>query len=1442
MFTNTRVWRAALLLVGAIMLAGCGGSDVESGTNTLLTCEVPNVPNDSGTACVPPPPIQCEAPTVPNETNDACVVGADPALPDPVFTPSENQAVLYYNRAAVDADNSSNDPAYEGWRLHTWNNDTCDAYADADTDWANGRTHTGIDPNYGAYWILELKEGYGDCHNFIIHQGTDDAGKEMGGGDFQASLVQDDDTFVRMNFTLSGEPTLFEYPIMSLGPQPVDIDGFAAHWLDANTILWNVPDTVAEVKLHYSAQADLESSLEEGINGTAVTLMSSSLTEAQASRVPHLSSMQAWEGDWSVEDAKTVLTTQAVVGGYDADGTLVVATGIQLANAIDALYTQGEDDADEAQLGGIYTDSGITAALWAPTATNVDLLLYSENKTLNQRIEMLRDDVSGVWRYEGDMSLDRQLYRYEVTVYHPITETIETLLVTDPYSVSLSTNGRFSRFVNLADEDLKPDGWDTHDIPTVDHFEDAVIYEGHVRDFSVRDMSTSPENRGKYLAFTEQGTAPVEHLKKLVEAGLTYFHVLPANDIATVDEDPANTIDLYDTVGDLCRLNSEAAVCEEESEDALIIDVYNAYDPLSQAGKAQQLTHDLQAIDTFNWGYDPHHFNAPEGSYASSAEGVERIIEMRAMIQALHEMGLRVALDVVYNHTNASGVFSKSVLDKAVPGYYHRYEVDTGAIVRETCCDDTEPRNVMMEKFMEDSLLMWAEHYKYDSFRFDIMSQATKETMVRLRDAVHAIDEDNYFYGEGWTKIDRGYEQASQLNMAGTEIGTYNDRIREAIRQGNIFNPDSDALLSDQDRVKMSMIGTLKDYVLETSAGTAVATSNLGGYAEDPADIINYVSKHDNETLWDQLNYTLPQTITLEERVRAQNVAMGINLVSQGIPFLQMGGDMLRSKSMDRNTYDSGDWFNYVDFTYETNNWNVGLPLAQDNESRWEEMGEFIYSPDRAASMADIMFASDVFAELLSIRMSSPLFRLTTADDIIDRVGFHNIGASQQQGLIAMSIDDGVTDGDESRTDLDMMNDAIMVLVNTGYEEKSIAVNTATGFSLHVTQMNSVDTAVRGASFTEGEDGNGIFTVPALTIAVFVKPQSGAQGYGLSAFATSGAPDVVPYGDTVVYLRGDMNGWSTDDAFTYQGDGKYTVAVALEADTTYSFKFASEDWATVNFGAGEGEDVNVVALADKVLARTNNNLSFTPTVSATYLFTIDATDSEAPVLLVENEEPYVGTPVYLRGAMNGWGTDEEFVYQGGRIYTFARDIDAGSYEFKVASEDWSTVNFGALTGDDADRILTPGQTLSVAATNDNLVLNVESADRYVFVFNVTDVNAPTLGVFKENYWGDTDVYIRGGMNGWGVEDMFSYQGEGVYTTDIELSAGSIEFKVASEDWATVNLGNPNDAVSNLVVEGVAKTLGSSNNNLTIEVIDGGLYEFKVSGPDGNAPTLTVTMK
>ena len=1125
-----------------------------------------------------------------------------------------------------------------------------------------------------------------------------------------------------------------------------------------------------------------------------------------------------------------MLTAQVVIGGYNSEGKLVAATGVQIANAIDQLYTSGEDDANEAMLGAVYTDSGITAAVWAPTAQNVRLLSYTDAKTLANSYDMTRDDVSGVWRYDGSMDLDRTLYRYEVTVYHPVTGNIETLLVTDPYSVSLSTNGRFSRFVNLADEDLKPEGWDSHNIPTIVNPEDAVIYEGHIRDFSALDESTSAANRGKYLAFTEQGTAPVMHLQKLVDAGLTHFHMLPANDIATIDEDPANTIDLYDTVGDLCRLNRDAEVCDQEPAATVLIDLLNSYDPLSGAGEAQALISQLRNIDEFNWGYDPHHFNAPEGSYASSAEGVERIVEMRAMNQALHEMGLRVVLDVVYNHTNASGVFSKSVLDKVVPGYYHRYDVETGDIIRETCCDDTEPRNVMMEKLMHDSLLLWTEHYKFDGFRFDIMSQASKSTMLALRDAVQAIDPDNYFYGEGWTRIDRGYEQANQLNMAGSEIGTFNDRIREAVRQGHLFNPDSDQILSQQDRVKAGLAGTLTDYVLETSTGSASVTSNLGGYATDPADIINYVSKHDNETLWDQFNYVLPADLSLAERVRAQNIGIGIPLMAQGIPFLQMGGDLLRSKSMDRNSYDSGDWFNVVDFTYNSNNWNVGLPLAQDNQGRWAEMGEFIFSPERAASMTEIEMASAVFNEFLSIRTSSPLFRLTTMDDIIARVGFHNLGTNQQAGLIAMSIDDGT-----GLTDLDPANDALMVVINTGYDERSVTVNTATGFELHMTQMNSYDPIVRGANFMDNMDGTGTFTVPALTMAVFVKPQMGAQGDGLSAFATAGAPDVVPYGDTTVYLRGGMNGWGTDDAMTYKGDGIYEVSIALTAGEEYQFKVASDDWATVNLGTPDG-DSQVILEGDEVaLATSNNNIIMTPANSTDYLFTLNASDTSAPTLTVAVEEPFFGTTVYLRGGMNGWGTDNPFTYQGERVYRTTINMDAGSYEFKVASDDWSTVDYGA----GADNVVTVGEDFDIYPVGGNMAITVDSAEPYAFILDMSMPSTPKLRVFKDQFFGATPVFLRGGMNGWGTDNELVYQGDGVYTTSITLSAGAVEFKVASDDWATVNLGNPDDAASNEVMVDMPKLIQTSNNNLLIDV-DAGTYEFKVEGPDPTKPTITVS--
>ncbi len=1442
MFTRTKTISVILLMLGALLLTACGGSDVESGEE-LLSCDVPLVPDDSGTSCVEPEPIDCDPPTVPDELNETCIVGYDETMPDPVYFPEANEAVLYYNRGDVDASNDSDDPVYDGYRLHTWNNDACSAYADADTSWSNGREFDGIDPNYGAYWIVELKDDHDDCGNFIIHTGTDDAGKEMGGADFTMPLAQDDDTWQRVNFTFSGIAVVYEYPITSLGEQPVAIEDRAAHWLDVDTLVWAAGEDVTTVKLHYSMDADLAVDEDSGeMNGTAIELTEVELTDAQKAINYEVDDKRAFAGSWDADDAKAILKGQIALAGYNSEGTLVSATYVQTPNVLDALYTSGDNDANEAQLGAVYNDDDtITVSLWAPTAQDVNLLLYGSDKVLASTIAMAEDTDTGIWSYTGSTSeLDRVLYRFGLTVYHYDTNAIEELWSTDPYSVSLAMNGRFSQFVNLDDTDLLPDGWSTQTIPTIENPEDAVIYEGHIRDFSVRDESTSAANRGKYLAFTESDSAPMQHLKKLVDSGLTHFHMLPANDMATVNENTDQTVDFDSSLSALCLLNSSTKACNDGTDTSLTIgEAFASFDPYTDApADQQQLATDMKDDDTFNWGYDPQHYSVPEGSYATEADGVERIVEMRQMIMALHELGLRVVLDVVYNHTASSSTYSTSVLDKVVPGYYHRYDVDTGSIIQETCCEDTEPRNAMMAKLMKDSLLLWTEEYKFDSFRFDIMSHASKDLMLSLRDAVQAVDPDNYFYGEGWTREDHEYEQANQSNMAGTSIGTFNDRIRDAIRGTKdnpvtIFADDwNNASAAQLDKVKLGLAGTLSDYVLETYSGTDSEGSNLGGYASDPADIINYVSKHDNETLWDIQQYTLPESISLENRVRAANISAALPLMAQGIPFLQLGGDFLRSKSMDRDSYNSGDWFNYVDFTYQTNNWNVGLPVAEKNEYLWDTISLYLADSERAATNSDIEFASDVFAEFLKIRTSSKLFRLTSADEIINRVGFHNIGSNQTEGLIVMSIDDGVNDGaDYTLEDLDSNYDAIVVVVNSGYEEKSLTVATATGFALHSVQQSSVDSTVTGASFTEGDD-EGTFTVPAMTMAVFVKAQGESQGYGLSAYATSGAPDVVPYGDTTVYVRGLIT-WDAVDAFTYQGDGLYTIEFDLVAGTTYEFKVADADWSSINYG---GDSVTALTEDDALaLTYNGNNLTFTPTVDGTYIFTLNAYDPSAPSLTVENEEPFVGTAVYLRGSLNSWGTDNEMIYQGDRIYTTSITLDAGSYEFKVASSDWTTVDYGAADG----TAVTLGEDLALGKSGANMTISISDAGTYAFIFDMSDEDAPVIRVFNQQFFGDTTVYVKGGMNSWSNTNALTYEGDGVYATTISLSVQSYEFKLADADWAVINLGG-GDETTVTVGEAFQLTGGSNPANLSMDISEAGTYRFEVTGPDASAPYLTVT--
>jgi pullulanase len=1409
-FVNYKVIALALL---TIYLSGCSGKE----TN-FVSCGANEAQTANGDACVaipPPPPLVCVSPLVPNEAGDACVAPAVEGAPDPVVTAGPNEAVLFYNRP---------DGFYDGWVLHLWNDAPCPDSVVTVTEWPNGPSIAGIDPNYGGYFIIPLLEGFSSCMNFIVHDA--DGNKDLSQDDRQLNLTGD-----RMGWTLSGVPDVFEQAIF--GAEGVPLEGAALHWVTENAFVWDIDTTnVAAVRLYYSATGDMSFLPGEGVGDESFIELALGGTLADGSGInPTQLDWEVLTTDMDVAAAKAMLKNQLIAVAMDSNDEIFAATRVQTAKALDAIYTAGDADADEANLGISYSESGITLNLWAPTAQNVEVSVYDQAKTLQSSIAMSEDSATGIWSATLDANLDRMFYRYDVTVYHPVTDSVSTLESTDPYSISLATNGRYSQLVNMADDDLKPAGWDSHLVPSIAYPEDAVIYEGHIRDFSARDESTSVANRGKYLAFTESDSVPVRHLKMLQEAGLTHFHMLPVNDIASVDEDLSTRVNLSDTVADLCAVKSDAPVCGVEDNAASLVSVLEGYDP--QSDDAQTLVDSMRGLDSFNWGYDPHHFNAPEGSYSSDPDGVARITEMRAMNQSLHGMGLRVIMDNVYNHTNASGVSQNSVLDKVVPGYYHRYDQSSGNIERSTCCDNTATENRMMAKLVADSLVSWAEQYKFDGFRFDLMGHLPKDVVLAGREAVRAIDEDTYFYGEGWNfgevAGDRLFVQARQDNMAGTEVGTFNDRIREAVRGGALFSGETnDGVLNVMDTTKIGLAGTLTDYIFIDRNDNQSTGSSQGAYASDPADIINYISVHDNETLWDQFNLVLPADISTSNRVRAQNVALAIPMLSQGIPFFHMGADLLRSKSMDRNTFDSGDWYNYLDFTKMTNNWGVGVPLLSENGEKIDQIRTALADVGRTPTATDIDFASSVFVELLQIRSTSKLFRLNTAQDISARLGFHTVGGSQTGGVIVMSIDDGI-----GLVDIDPTNDAVVVMVNATSSEQAHTVATAAGFELHSVLANSVDTSVQNAAFAEGTD-EGTFTVPAYTVAVFVKPQGTEQGVGLSAFGTTGDPDVEPY-STTVFLRGSMNDWADPptQSFNYEGDDIYSISVDLTADTEYFFKVASADWAAVNFGADTLENGIVTQSEEKVLIVGNENLSFTPTADGTYIFSVDASDPAVPVLTINNEEPFQGTSVYLRGSMNEWGITDPLNYDGDGIYFAEVALLAGDYAFKVASEDWATVDFGL--GADA----TVGTYFNAVAGAGDITISIATDGNYVFSIDATDISSPTVSVFEAGMYGDTEVFVRGSYNGWGADEAMSFDGSFTYSQTLELDAGELAFKVADADWATINKGASTEG--NILTFGKRlKTETNSGGDLILEVPAAGMYLFELKGPDAEFPTVTVT--
>ncbi|MBI5960168.1 MAG: pullulanase-type alpha-1,6-glucosidase [Chloroflexi bacterium] len=903
-----------------------------------------------------------------------------------------------------------------------------------------------------------------------------------------------------ITITVSEEPVATEEEVaaaLAAGATIGDLNTAKAVWVNENTIAWNLkPGGVASYKLHYAPDGGLK--IEEGkvVGGETISLRKETdgLSEEILAEYPHLAGYTALTiKDEDLPKIPDILKGQFAISITGTGGQITDATSVQFAGVLDALYTY------DGELGLIFDNGVPTLKVWAPTAKSVKLHLFADPKpdTASTVYDMTLDPEYGVWSVTGEAGWNYQYYLYEVEVYVPSTGAVEHNLVTDPYSVSLSTNSQRSQIVDLLnDTSLMPPGWNEMTKPALETPEDIVLYELHVRDFSASDPGVPDAWKGTFMAFTAPESAGMQHLKDLAAAGLTHIHLLPVFDIATINENKAERVE-----PDAAELASFPA--DSDQQQALI-------DPIRDQ-------------DAFNWGYDPFHYTVPEGSYATNPNGTTRILQFRRMVQSLNDAGLRVVLDVVYNHTNSSGQGDRSVLDKVVPGYYHRLNA-LGGVEHSTCCENTATENAMMEKLMIDSVIMWSKAYKIDGYRFDLMGHHMKSDMEDLRAALDALtlDADGvdgktiYVYGEGWdfgevAQNARG-TNATQLNLPGTGIGTFNDRIRDAIRGGspfggrqeqgfvnglyydnNGFTPGTEdeqkaRLLHFADMIRVGLAGNLANYEFEGADGSVIKGSEVdyngspAGYTLDPQEQIAYAEAHDNETLFDKIQYAAPESATVADRVRMQNMGISIITLSQGVPFLHAGQDMLRSKSMDRNSYNSGDWFNKLDFTYMTNNWAVGLPNT-NNQDMWPVIQPLLANPDIQPQQADIVQSVVHFQEMLKIRKSSRLFRLTTADDVIARLTFQNTGPEQLPGLIVMSVSDM---GDLE--DLDPDHELVVVLFNATDDEVTFtqADLADVALQLHPVQAVSADPVVQTSAF---DAATGTFTVPARTTAVFVLPE-----------------------------------------------------------------------------------------------------------------------------------------------------------------------------------------------------------------------------------------------------------------------------------------------------------------------------------------------------------------
>lgn len=574
---------------------------------------------------------------------------------------------------------------------------------------------------------------------------------------------------------------------------------------------------------------------------------------------------------------------------------------VSMDKIIGSTYFDEELAYDGDDLGAVYTKEKTTFRIWAPTAVEVSLNLYEQGDgdNLMETIPMTAD-VKGTWVCEKTGDLNGVYYTYSVKIGNKVNEVV------DLYARSAGVNGNRGEILDL--EATNPDGFDADVRPAFSNATDAVIYELHIRDLS-SDASSGIQNTGKFLGLTERGTKNSEGLATgldhILDLGVTHVQILPSYDYATVDETKLDT--------------------------------------------AQ-----------FNWGYDPKNYNIPEGSYSTDPyHGEVRVNEMKQMIQTLHANGIRVNMDVVYNHTYN---LADSWFQKTVPDYYYRKNGDNYSN-GSGCGNETASERAMMRKYIVDSVVYWATEYHVDGFRFDLMGVHDLDTMKAVREALDQVDPSIMVYGEGWTGGESALPAAQQATKNHIyqldRVGAFSDDIRDGIK-GNVFDSLDKGFVSGkegmEESIKFGVVAATPHPQVMISKNDKKSTNWSG----QPGQSINYISCHDNLTFWDKLAISNADD-SEADRVKMNKLGSAIILTSQGVPFMQAGEEMLRSKpneksesGFDENSYCSPDATNSI---------------------KWDNKG-------------NVIDTYEYYKGLIVFRKAHSALRMTTATDIQNTLTF----------------------------------------------------------------------------------------------------------------------------------------------------------------------------------------------------------------------------------------------------------------------------------------------------------------------------------------------------------------------------------------------------------------------------------------------------------------------